>query len=475
MATDCDTRSLTALPAELLLAILGHLPSKPALRGLALTNRKLRAICMPYLFDSISVKSVAALHHLVDSGVAETVGVYVKRLVLRWDSIGAIVTVEQQHEQQPHDDVFAAVATLAGYMPGLKAITADFPGAFTTVDKMLEKNGHATLQSVAVRNGKWELADPIDGLVQRLAALPALKSLTLDGVTSRADTAVRKHAELPVGAFASLDKLELASLSTLDDALLRSIVASTRTLRTLSVRSCTAITLANTRALLAAYGHNLHHLSLDIIKSRLHTAYNPTDRDADADGEGSRHELMDISPTEHLCPAIRRCVNLRTLDLYTNKICSELFHPPTTSASTLPTPPGSPTLLPIRVPDIPTPPSDANAASDTRGISGIPLPPPSFSLPATPTLEDEKQREEIPATVRTREKMTRVALRIPYDASCFGAGAGGPSVQQRYTRLCDGLPAGELLEIGKRAFEEGVVGVVSVRGHWKGGPYLIMD
>ncbi|KAK6332880.1 hypothetical protein TWF696_002900 [Orbilia brochopaga] len=481
-----EVAALNTLPTELLLEIIARLRSKPTLRSLALTNRRLRAICMPYLFDSISVRSITALNSFVDSGVAENISAFIQRLVLRWDSVGAVVALEDQQIQE-QDSILVAVTTAVGRMHGLKTVLADFPGAFTAFDKILEHNQHEALQTLTIRNGKWELAGPVDGLLQKLASLPALATLTLDGTISRASTATMIHRNLqpPVGAFASLNKLDLTSLSAFDDTLLSYIVASAGNLRTLSVKSCASITLANTRALLAAHGRKLHHLSLEILKQRTNANYNPTDMHADADGEGSRHELDDISDAEHLCPAIRACINLRTLDLFTNKICNEIFKPPTVTSSAispgdtnLPTPPGSPVLLPTHAVEIPTPPSDANSLNPRDVTTDITLPPPICTYPSPPAYD--KTREDDTPTPTTasfppREKMTRVILRIPYDASCFGAGAGGPSVQQRYTRLCDGTPAGELLEIGKRAFEEGRVGLISVRGHWKGGPYLIMD
>ncbi|KAF3927293.1 hypothetical protein ABW21_db0200722 [Orbilia brochopaga] len=476
---DRNVAALDALPAELLLAILARLPSKPIIRDLSLTSRRLRSICMPYLFDSISIKSVAALSSFVDTGVAETVGRHVKRLVLRWDSVGTVVAIEEQ-DLTRYEDIPAAVTAAVGRMPGLRILTADLPGAFTALEKILEQNQHVALQTVAARNGRWELAGPIDGIIQQLAGIPGLKTLILDGVISRADTATTlKHIQLPAGAFNALDKLELTSLSTLNDTLLTSIVASASNLRTLSVRTCASITLTNTRRLLATHGRKLQHLTLEILKPRMHAEYNPTDAQADAAGEGSRHELDDISDAEHLCPAIRGCVNLRTLDLFTNKICSEIFRSSATSSSdgSLPTPPGSPALLPTHILELPTPPSDANPSSPRDVSTVVTLPPPlcSYPIPSYEKTRDETLSQVLVPPMPAREKMARVTLRIPYDASCFGKGAGGPSLQQRFTRLCDGMPAEELLQIGRRAFEDGRVGVVSVRGHWKGGPFLIMD
>jgi len=303
--------------------------------------------------------------------------------------------------------------------------------------------------------------------VEGLGRSRKLKSLTFDGNEKDLKSLPMSRAvgvKLGKEAFGNLVALDVAGIATIDDMMLRTIVRTAGKLTSLSVRNCSSITLSATRKLLISYGYKLQHLSLEILK-------------AQSLGHSSIHSRED----EHLCPVIRDCCSrLKMLDLYTNKICNEVLFPSMDNRSGngamtggLPTPPASPDLVPAMVagiPGIPTPPAESTTLD--IGISAPMLPSPLFNFSNTAighnSWVEENQNEQ------KREMMRSVSLRIPYDASCFGAGSGGPTLQQTFTSLCDGMPAKELLEFGQKAFEEGLVELVKIRGHWKGGPYLIM-
>ncbi|EPS45156.1 hypothetical protein H072_843 [Dactylellina haptotyla CBS 200.50] len=501
---DSIVTTITTLPPELFINIFSHLPqrgiktvisplsfvtrsspSKNALQSLSLSSRSLRDICSPYVFEAITIKSLVRLEEFVENGVSQKFGGYVKRAVLRWDAMGAIVKQDAQVQTKSDGLRLGELLRKAlQSMPGLKSITLDFPGAIEALGYSLSDEEVAAglkdqLLTIAVRNGRYEFSGEVDELFEGLGRVSALKSIILDGTSHTHLSGLTRPQgalQLTENAFGQLVNLEINGISCINDQMVHDIMASTSVHFTaLSVKNCKSVTLAGTRRLLIEFGRTLQSLNLEMVKRK-----SCPDHDHDED-----FELHEFGDDEHLCPIIRDyCTELKILELYTNKICKEILFPYTTvdkrsgiasGAMTggLPTPPGSPELAPTRVMDIPTPPVDAISDSESIGEEGTMLPPPLFSFNFGHFVQNFKKREV--KLVEKRQKLKRISLRIPYDSSCFGAGSGGPSLQQVHTSLCDGLPAKELLEIGRKAFEDGLVDLVKVTGHWKGGPYLIMD
>lgn len=399
------------------------------------------------------------------------VGRYVRRVVVRWEAYGGVVKVSEQCPRDKNLDVLMRRAV--ELMPNLNALTMDFPGAINALAcAIVGRQGLKHLHGVSVRNGRAEYGGEITGLLYKLGKLRGLQSLTVDGTSTSTDTMESKSVLHPYrGDFGDLVNLEVTNVSKFNDNLLYSLMRTANKSTALTVKNCAGVTLSGTRKLLTEYGGRLQYLSLEVLKKRVHEGHRP---EHDAEHE---HELYRFSDGEHLCPVIRDyCNNLQILDIYTNKICKEILFPKSTGSGAmtggLPTPPESPDLPPTRVIDIPTPPTDTTI--DARGFvrTGM-LPPPLFSFQNLSLFHQGEEEGLMQTPVEKRQKMKRVKLRIPYDPSCYGAGMGGPSLQQRFTTLCDGTPAIELLEVGKKAFEEGVAELANVQGHWKGGPYLI--
>ncbi|KAF3286665.1 hypothetical protein TWF970_008513 [Orbilia oligospora] len=461
--------TLTSLPPELFLTIFSYLlhrtiktvvsplnsttrtsPSKSALQNLSLTSKSLRVTSTPYIFESITIKSFTQLQEFVkDGGIGEIVGRYVRRVVMRWDAYGGVVKLSQQY--LPTENLKVLMKRALGLMSNLNTLTMDFPGAIDA------------------------LSYPIVELLYDLGKLRELQTLIIDGTTCPTDTLKPNSVlHLVPGGFKELVNLEVVNVSSFNDNLLSNIMGAASKSTALTIKNCTGVTLSGTRKLLLKYGGRLQYLSLEVLKGWVHDTNRP---EHEAEHE---HELYRFSEDEHLCPVIRDCCrNLQILDLYTNKICKEMLFSMSTGSGAmtggLPTPPESPDLPPTRIIDIPTPPTDI--ITDQRGfIRTSVLPPPLFSFQNLSLIHQGEEEEErlVKAPVEKRQKMKRVKLRIPYDSSCYGTGVGGPSLQQRFTTLCDGAPAIELLEVGKKAFEEGLVELVNVQGHWKGGPYLMM-
>ncbi|KAF3931907.1 hypothetical protein ABW20_dc0100361 [Dactylellina cionopaga] len=494
--------TITTLPPELFLTIFSHFPqrtvrtvtspltsitttspSKLAVQNISFASKTLRRICAPYVFEAVVIKSKAQLEEFVrDGGMGERIGWCIKRVVMRWDNNGAIVakTIEEKEEERLlHGLVKKAIEA----MTGLRSLIMDFPGAvdalsYTLSDETLPAIGER-LVTVSVKNGRYEFDGGVSGLLSGLGRLKGLKSVVVDGTKSASSSSPSAFTSVPLvlnpcSAFKQLVRLDVSSLSSLDDQVLQGVLTAAEKLMALSLKSCERITLAGVRKILVEHGCRLRSLTLEIIKK------NKAASEAATVPGDVGFELHDFAPDEHLCPAIRDyCTNLQTLELYTNKICKEILFSAAdskngsgTMTGGLPTPPGSPELAPTRVADIPTPPVDAAALGVVEERTAMLLPPPLFSFHQLAYIY-EKQQLGV-QTVERREKMKRAVLRIPYDSSCFGKGAGGPSLQQVHTSLCDGLPAKELLEVGRKAFDEGLVEVVNVTGHWKGGPYLIM-
>ncbi|KAK6530119.1 hypothetical protein TWF694_003490 [Orbilia ellipsospora] len=483
------TTTLTSLPPELFMAIFSYLPhrttktvisplhsttrfspSKSALQNLSFSTSTLRAVCAPYIFEALHIKSPSKLQELVESQLLTNIGRYVKRITIRWDGVGAVVKRNNQDVPIPLEDekIKEHVGVIIKFMPGLKSITFDFPGAVTALEYALAHGGVVeSLETVSVRNGRYEYHGGMAGLFTGLGKLKGLKSVVVDGVFC-GDYTLKSERPLGLdtGAFGRLVNLDLGNISSLDDGILHEVVSAAKgDLKALRIKSCEGVTLAGMRRLLMEFGANLQSLVLEIIKKK-------TCQDCNHNHE-EEYELHEFQEEEHLCPVIRDyCGDLKMLDLYTNKICKEILFSSGSGSGAmtggLPTPPGSPELAPTRLIDIHTPPVDSVPGEETVGAETM-LPPPLIAFKPG---NFEKRRE---VNVVKREKMKRVALRIPYDSSCFGAGAKGPSLQQVHTTLCDGSLARDLLEIGTRAYEDGLVGLVNVTGHWKGGPRLIMD
>ncbi|KAF3150584.1 hypothetical protein TWF594_009220 [Orbilia oligospora] len=458
--------TLTSLPPELFLTIFSYLPhrtiktvvsplnsttrtspSKSALQNLSLTSKSLRVTSTPYIFESITIKSFTQLEEFVrDGGIGEIVGRYVRRVAMRWDAYGGVMKLSQQY--LPTENLKVLMKRALGLMSNLNTLTMDFPGA-------------------------------IDALAYAIASESGLKhfqgTLIIDGTACPTDTLKPSSVlHLVPGDFKELVNLEVVNVSSFNDNLLSNILRTASKSTALTIKNCTGVTLSGTKKLLLEYGGRLQYLSLEVLKGWVHDT-NRSDHEAEHE-----HELYRFSEDEHLCPVIRDCCrNLQILDIYTNKICKEILFSKSTGSGAmtggLPTPPESPDLPPTRIIDIPTPTTDI--ITDQRGfIRTSMLPPPLFSFQNLSLVhpgEEEKERL-VKAPVEKRQKMKRVKLRIPYDSSCYGTGIGGPSLQQRFTTLCDGAPAIELLEVGKKAFEEGLVELMNVQGHWKGGPYLMM-
>ncbi|KAK6515080.1 hypothetical protein TWF506_007429 [Arthrobotrys conoides] len=486
--------TLTSLPPELFLTIFSYLPhrtiktvisplssttrtspSKSAIQNLSLTSKSLRTTSTPYIFESITIKSLAQLEEFVkDGGIGEMVGRYVRRVVMRWDAYGGVMKLSQQF--LPTESLQAFMKRAVELMPNLNTLMVDFPGAINALAyAVMGEDGLKNLQGVSVRNGRAEYGGDVSELLCKLGKLGGLQTLAVDGTTftTYTDTELSKSSfHLDRGDFGELVNLEVINISRFSDNLLFRIMRAASKTTALTIKNCGGITLSGTRKLLMKYGDRLHYLSLEILKGWVQEADRP---DHEAKHE---HELYRFSEDEHLCPVIRDyCKNVQILDIYTNKICKEILFPKATGSgamtSGLPTPPESPDLPPTRVLDIPTPPTDVT--TDSRGfIRTSILPPPLFSFQNLSLLHQGEEDRLVQAPVEKRQRLKRVKLRIPYDSSCYGIGVGGPSLQQRYTTLCDGTPAIELLEVGKKAFEEGLTELANVQGHWKGGPYLIM-
>ncbi|KAF3191939.1 hypothetical protein TWF106_000230 [Orbilia oligospora] len=486
--------TLTSLPPELFLTIFSYLPcrtiktvvsplnstnrtspSKFALQNLSLTSKSLRTTSTPYIFESIIIRSFTQLEEFVkDGGIGEIVGRYVRRVVMRWDAYGGVMKLSQQH--LPTKDLGVLMKRASALMSNLNTLTMDFPGAIDALAYDIASEGALKhLQGVSVRNGRAEYGGDVAGLLYNLGKLRELQTLIIDGTTCPTDTLKPKSMlHLVPGDFKKLVNLEVVNVSSFNDNLLSSVMRAASKSTALTIKNCTGVTLSGTKKLLLEYGGRLQCLSLEVLKGWVHDT---TRAEHEVEHE---HELYRLSEDEHLCPVIRDCCrNLQILDIYTNKICGEILSSKSTGSgamtSGLPTPPESPDLPPTRIIDIPTPPTDI--ITDQRGFIRTPmLPPPLFSFQNLSLIHQGEEGEErlVKAPVEKRQKMKRVKLRIPYDSSCYGTGVGGPSLQQIFTTLCDGAPAIELLEVGKKAFEEGLVELVNVQGHWKGGPYLMM-
>ncbi|KAF3928741.1 hypothetical protein AA313_de0209207 [Arthrobotrys entomopaga] len=486
------TTTLTSLPPELFITIFSHLPhrtiktvisplhsttrlspSKTALQNLSFSTSTLRSICIPYIFEALHIKSPLNLQELVESGLPTAIGRYVRRITIRWDSFGAIVKRKDQDEAPSleAEKIKNLVRTVLKSMPGLKSITLDFPGAVTALEYALADGGVVEgLETVTVRNGRYEHYGSMAQFLTRLGRVKVLKSVVVDGIFCGGNnmSTSEQPLGLDVGAFGGLVNFDLNNISGVDDEMLYEVLSATKgELRSLRMRNCQGVTLAGMRRLLIKFGAGLQNLVVEIIKKK-------TCQDCSHSHE-EEYELHDFQEEEHLCPVIRDyCGDLKILDLYTNKICKEVLFASDSGSGVmtggLPTPPGSPELAPTRLMDIHTPPVESVSGDKVVG-TGAMLPPPLIAFHAS---NFGKRVEEI-KVVEKRERMKRMTLRIPYDSSCFGAGGKGPSLQQVHTTLCDGSPAKELLEIGTRAYEDGFVGVVNVTGHWKGGPRLIMD
>ncbi|KAK6355944.1 hypothetical protein TWF718_000321 [Orbilia javanica] len=486
--------TVSSLPPELFLTIFSYLPhrtiktvisplnsisrtspSKSALQNLSLTSKSLRTISTPYIFESITIKNVAQLEEFVQvGGIGETVGRYVRRVVIRWEAYGGVVKLPQQLPQV--EGLNGLVQRAVDLMPNLNTLTMDFPGAIDALDyAIVGGNELERLQGVSVRNGRAEYGGDITELLCKLGKMRRLQNLAIDGtICAMETTGSISVLSLDRGDFGNLVNLEVTNVSRFNDNMLHSIMGVAGKSTALTVKNCASITLSETRKLLVEFGERLQYLSLEILKKWVHEAHRP-EHEAEHEHE---HELYRISDDEHLCPAIRDyCGNLQILDIYTNKICREIFFPKSKGSGAmtggLPTPPESPDLPPTRPLDIPTPPTDV--ITDAQGFvrTGM-LPPPLFSFQNLSLFQQEEEERLIQMPIEKRQKMKRVKLRIPYDSSCYGAGIGGPSLQQRFTTLCDGTPAIELLEVGKKVYEEGLAELANVQGHWKGGPYLIM-
>ncbi|KAK6530938.1 hypothetical protein TWF281_007770 [Arthrobotrys megalospora] len=495
---DIPKTTITSLPPELFFTIFSYLPrrtiktvisplssvtrsspSKSALQNLSLATKSLRAISAPHIFESIVIKNFRQLEEFVAAGgIGEKAGRYVSRVVMRWEAYGGVVKVEEQTSRQSLGvaEMHTLVKSAIDLMPGLKGLTMDFPGAIGALAYALEDGGALErLQAVCLRNGKWEYGGDITGLLGGLGKLRGLQTVAIDGTACiTGSMEPRRALQVDKADFRELVNLEVKNVSRFNDHALHSIMRAAGMSTALTVKNCAGITLPGTRNLLVEHGNRLQYLSLEILKKWDQEAHRPeSEREREHE-----HELYRFSDDEHLCPVIRdHCKNLQILDIHTNKICKEiLFSTPNGSGAMtggLPTPPGSPDLHPTRVVDVPTPPADA--ATDEPEISRTTmLPPPLFSFQHLSLFRHEEEERLFSPRIEKRQKMKRITLRIPYDSSCFGAGAGGPSLQQRYTTLCDGSPASELLEFANRAFEEGLVELANVQGHWKGGPYLIM-
>ncbi|KAK6337356.1 hypothetical protein TWF730_002758 [Orbilia blumenaviensis] len=482
---------ITSLPPELFLSIFSHLPhrtiktiisplhsitrasaSKSALQNLSLASKSLRSISEPHIFESVIIKSFSQLEEFAKGGgVGEKYGSYVRRIVMRWDAYGEII--------KPSDyDLDAArtgdlVRKAMELIPNLRGLAMNFPGAIDSLGSALESRMESEhLQTIDIRNGRVGYAGDITALFHRIGKLSELQSVVIDG-TCITDTAQPgRMLHLDKGDLENLVNLEIINVSGFNDQMLHGTMMTAARLTALTVKKCPDVTLSGTRRLIIEHGGRLQHLSLDIVKKWVQAGHRP---DSEPEHE---HELYRFSEDEHLCPVIRDyCTNLQILDISTNKICKEILFSASRESGAmtggLPTPPGSPDLPPTRVVDIPTPPTDA--AVDVEELTRAPmLPPPLFSFQNLSLFYRGEEERLLQMPPEKRQKLKRVKLQIPYDSSCFGAGMGGPSLQQRYTTLCDGSPAKELLEVAKRVFDEGLAELVNVQGHWKGGPCLIM-
>jgi len=441
---------------------------------------------LPRVYESVTLTSPQDVAKL--ASVVHVFGQFVKRITVRWEHSG-LLRFGFPSENEP--ELSRNMSIIMLNLRNVVSVRMDFPGSFVALYNALSSGNEQTknldisflplLQDLYVRNGHCYFYPANTNFLLQMAKLQGLTSLTIDGNCANDDTLMPSggtvshntsdlwQAAVPIRIPSRLDNnkpifpqlvhLDISSLAGFDDQLLEHILLHCgQAVRDLGIKTCPMITLAGMVAILDITGINLEKLDLSVLKYR------------------SQQESMLFRKEEHLCPVIRRCINLKVANIYTNKLCQDIFYKPVTNdyANTsltqhnLPTPPQSPGNVFydhmdtfVNVTNL-TPPC---AASGHR-----------LSVSSDPSAYLPEPQFKIACTLSNAPQFENISLRIPWDASSLiTRNAGGPSLQQTETSLCHGEPAEELLHFTERAFNDGIIGkIAKVTGWSKFGPHLLM-